>query len=58
MGENYVETRCRRKDENGEGDWTVLGNNTTRTGYQLRRALDLQAQALRTHLGLSASTRS
>jgi hypothetical protein len=53
MGENYVETRCRRKDGNGEGDWVALGSNTTRTGYQLRRALDLQAQAIRSHLGLS-----
>ncbi len=53
MGENYVETRCRRKDESGEGTWAALGSNTTRTGYQLRRALDLQAQAIRSHLGLS-----
>jgi hypothetical protein len=53
MGENYVETRCRHKDENGEGDRMTLGNNTTHTGYQLRRAVDLQAQAIRSHLGLS-----
>ena len=52
MGENYVETRCRRKDEDSEGDWTPLGSNTTHTGYQLRRALDLQAQAIRSQLGL------
>ena len=52
MGENYVESRCRRKDRNSEGDWTTLGSNTTHTGYQLRRALDLQAQTLCFHLGL------
>jgi hypothetical protein len=35
--------------------WHVgkLGRNTTRTGYQLRRALDLQAEALCSRLGLS-----
>jgi hypothetical protein len=53
MGENHVETRCRRKDGNNQDDWMALGSNTTRTGYQLRRALDLQAQAIRSHLGLS-----
>jgi hypothetical protein len=30
----------------------TLGNNTTRTGYQLGRALDIQAQATRSHLEL------
>jgi hypothetical protein len=53
MGEAYVETRCRHKDGSGEGDWAVLGSNTAQTGYQLRRALDLQAQAIRSHLDLS-----
>jgi hypothetical protein len=52
MGENYVETRCRHKAGHGEGDWIRLGSNTTHTGYQLRRALDLQAQAVCSHLGL------
>ena len=52
MGENYVETRCRRTDGNGQGDWTQLGSDTTHTGYQLRRAVDRQAQAIRSHLGL------
>jgi len=52
MGENYVETRCRHKDGRGHGDWIALGRNTTHTGYQLRRALDLQAQAACSHLGL------
>ena len=52
MGENYVETRCRHKEGNNEGDWMTLGNNTTRTGYQLGRALDIQAQATRSHLEL------
>jgi len=52
MGENYVETRCRHKDANGQGDWMALGSNTTHTGYQLRRALELQAQAIHSHLGV------
>jgi len=52
MGENYVETRCRHKDVRGHGEWIALGRNTTHTGYQLRRALDLQAQAVCSHLGL------
>jgi hypothetical protein len=52
MGENYVETRCRHKDVRGEGGWIQLGSNTTRTAYQLRRALDLQAQAVCSYLGL------
>lgn len=52
MGENYVETRCLHKGGGGHGDWIALGNNTTRTGYQLRRALDFQAQAVCSHLGL------
>jgi hypothetical protein len=52
MGENYVETRCRRRDSGSEGGWMPLGSNTTHTGHQLRRALDLQAQAIRSQLGL------
>ena len=50
MGEDYVETRCLRKDGGGEGDWIALGHNTTHTGYQLRRALDLQARAVCAYL--------
>ena len=53
MGENYVETRCREPGEDAQGDWTQLGRNTTHTGYQLRRALDLQAEALCSRPGLS-----
>jgi hypothetical protein len=45
MGENYVETRCRRKDDE-QGGWIGMGHNTTHTGYQLRRAIDLQADAI------------
>ena len=51
MGENYVETRCRHPDEDGNGDWLALGHNTTHTGYQLQRAIDLQARAVSSHLG-------
>ena len=53
MGENYVQTRYRREDGNSEGDWMALGNDATHTGYQLRRALDLHAQAIRSRLGLT-----
>jgi len=53
MGENRVETRCRQKDGDSEGDWVLLGSNTTHTRYQLRRALVLQAQAIRSQLDLS-----
>jgi len=45
MGENYVETRCHRKDDE-QGGWIGLGSNTTHTGYQVRRAIDLQADAI------------
>lgn len=53
MGENHVETRCHHKVDGGESDSIALGDNTTHTGYQLRRALDLQAQAVRNHLALT-----
>lgn len=53
MGEKYVETRCHHKDGNDEDNWATLGSSATHTGYQLRRALHLQAQAIRSHLGLS-----
>lgn len=51
MGENYVETRCRHKAGRDEGDWIVLRSDISHSGYQLRRALDLQAQAVYSHLG-------
>ena len=53
MGENHVQTRCHRTDE--DGDWIELGSNTTRTGYQLRRALDRQAGAICSYLGRVSS---
>jgi hypothetical protein len=53
MGESYVETRCRREIDNEQGDLTHLGRNTTHTGYQLRRALDLQAEAICSRLGIT-----
>jgi hypothetical protein len=52
MGENYVETRCRRNDDEESG-WIELSRNTTHTGYQLRRALDLQADAICSYLALT-----
>lgn len=53
MGEAYVESRCRRKIDNEQGDVTQLGRNTTHTGYQLRRAVDLQAEAICARLGIT-----
>jgi len=52
MGENYVETQYRRAGS-ADRDWVKLGSNTTHTGYQLRRALDLQAKAVKATLGLA-----
>lgn len=52
MGENYVQTRCNQPDKDGQGNWAQLGRNTTHTGYQLRRALDLHADAICSRLGL------
>jgi hypothetical protein len=45
MGENYVETRCRQRSDE-QGGWIGMGSNTTHTGYRLRRAIDLQADAI------------
>ena len=50
MGEDYVLTRCRWKDDE-RGEWIELGRNTTHTGYQLRRALNVQADAICSYLG-------
>ena len=52
MGENHVDARSRHLHGDGRGDWLALARITTHTGYQLRRALDRQAQAIRSHLGL------
>jgi hypothetical protein len=49
MGENYVQTQYRTAGA-ANRDWTKLGSNTTQTGYQLRRALDLQAKAVEDRL--------
>jgi hypothetical protein len=51
-GENYVEARCGRKDDE-QGGWIGMGRNTTHTGYQLRRAIDLQAAAICHFLSLT-----
>ncbi len=47
MGENYVETRYRGREAAGDGCWIELGRRTTHTLYQLRRAVELDAQAIR-----------
>jgi hypothetical protein len=52
MGEVYVQARGRQKDDPQCG-WIDLGRNTARTGYQLRHALDRQANAICSHLGLT-----
>jgi len=49
MGENYVQTQYRMAGSS-DRDWIKLGSNTTQTGYQLRRALDLQAKAVKDRL--------
>lgn len=53
MGEAYVESRLRREIDNEQGDVTHLGRNTAHTGYQLWRAIDLQARAICSWLGIT-----
>jgi hypothetical protein len=53
MDEAYVETRWRRETDNEQGDLIHIGRNTTHTGYQLRRVLNLQAEAICSLLGMT-----
>jgi len=47
MGEEYVAVHLVAVDESGSNRRAEIGHRTARTGYQMRRALDLQAEAVR-----------
>jgi hypothetical protein len=51
MGEEYVGTDVVSEDDSGAVYRTQIGSSTAHTGYQMRRALDLQAEAVRAALG-------
>ena len=47
MGEEYVATTRVADAPGGAASRTEIGRNTAHTGYQMRRALKLQAAAVR-----------
>jgi hypothetical protein len=47
MGEEYVALDLVTADDSGSIHRTEIGSGTAHTGYQMRRALDLQAKAVR-----------
>jgi hypothetical protein len=47
MGEEYVATALVSEDDSGSIRRTEIGSSTAHTGYQMRRALDRQAEAVR-----------
>ena len=47
MGEEYVATHLVSEDDSGSVRRTEIGSRTAHTGYQMRRALDRQAEAVR-----------
>jgi hypothetical protein len=47
MGDEYVASDLIVLDDTGSTRRTSIGHNTAHTGYQMRRALDLQAKAIR-----------
>lgn len=47
MGEEYVATSLVTEDRPGSVRRTQIGSSTAHTGYQMRRALDHQAEAVR-----------
>jgi hypothetical protein len=51
MGEEYVAADLVAEDEPGSARRTEIRRDTAHTGYQMRHALDLQAQAVRKALG-------
>jgi hypothetical protein len=51
MGEEYVAADLVTEDDSGSVRRTQIGRGTAHTGYQMRRALDLQAQSVRRVLG-------
>jgi hypothetical protein len=50
MGEEYVATSLVYESRSDSGRRTEVGHSTAHTGYQMRRALDAQAEAVRTVL--------
>jgi hypothetical protein len=50
MGEEYVAAHLVSEDNSGSARRTEIGSSTVRTGYQMRRALDQQAEAVRRRL--------
>jgi hypothetical protein len=50
MGEEYVAADLVAKDESGSVRRTEIGRGSAHTGYQMRRALDLQATVVRRSL--------
>jgi len=47
MGEEYVATDVLSEDDSGSVCRTQIGSTTAHTGYQMRHALDRQAEAVR-----------
>jgi hypothetical protein len=47
MGEEYVAAHLVSEDDSGSVRRTEIGSSTAHTGYQMRRALDQQADAVR-----------
>lgn len=47
MGEEYVAAHLVSEDDSGSVRRTEVGSSTAHTGYQMRRALDQQAEAVR-----------
>jgi len=55
-GEEYVATSLVVNREDGPRQRSQIGSNTARTGFQMRRALDRQAAALRQALAAHPSS--
>ena len=58
MGEEYVATELVSEDGSGSVRRTQIGSGTAHTGYQMRRALDRQAEAVRSLLRDESSPHS
>jgi hypothetical protein len=56
MGEEYVAADLVTTKEPGSVRRTEIGHHTAHTGYQMRRALDLQADAVRRIVGADTRT--
>jgi hypothetical protein len=56
MGEEYVAADLVTVDQSGSSRRTEIGHRTAHTGYQMRRALDLQAEAVRKLLSAHTPT--